>query len=179
VSEYSLSSPLAGSHLTGNIPDVCNLLAYQYGRQADASDLLSQTDSLNEFEGLGINVNLSKHPEMAVVSRRLATFLTYPYKSAKHPEQLVEGGYFYSGISSVSSLKCVLSLESRLGLLLFWYDCLKDFVMLVTSKILLPLKRCMLYMSDHATVYLVDRYVIISSWANFRNFLLDSTHQLD
>ncbi|KAF6025888.1 BIRC7 [Bugula neritina] len=111
------------SQLTGNIPDVCNLLAYQYGRQADASDLLSQTDSLNEFEGLGINVNLSKHPEMAVMSRRLATFLTYPYKSAKHPEQLVEGGYFYSGISSVSSLKCVLWSLERDGESVTCYSC--------------------------------------------------------
>ena len=61
-------------------------------------DLLASASlKSSHLDNLGVVVNLSKHSEFAVLDRRQATFLTYPYGNSKDTGEMVEAGYFYSG----------------------------------------------------------------------------------
>ncbi|KAF6034649.1 XIAP [Bugula neritina] len=60
-----------------------------------------------ERESLGIHTVTHQHPELAVQSSRLATFLTYPQNTSNDVEELVCWGYFYEGKGdSVTCFSC-------------------------------------------------------------------------
>lgn len=57
------------------------------------------TGNMLKGNHMGINPLQAKSPDMAVLERRKATFLTYPYPAVKHAEELYDSGYYFNGRS--------------------------------------------------------------------------------
>lgn len=79
-------------HDVGNVPIPFSALEPKFTNEQDVA------------EGLGISRAVPKQPDLAVESRRLATFITWPSTHPLMPEVLAKAGFFYLG--NDDAVKC-------------------------------------------------------------------------
>ena len=73
------------------------------------------SDASSQLQGLGISGQRPEEPDLAIIDRRRATYLTYPHSSVSLDiEILCLAGYYYAGKFQGSNLlKIKLKIQKR------------------------------------------------------------------